>query len=92
MMRVSKSSMSSGVVVNDTVSIRIRRSLIACGPEELREHAEQDVVLAGDVDRVAGRVGLVPVGAKHLLPAADHVHPMSDLGLRRPGDALLQQW
>ena len=33
MMRVSDPSMSSGVVVNDTVSIRIRRSLIASGPK-----------------------------------------------------------
>ena len=60
-------------------------------PEKLREHAEQDVVLAGDVDRVAGRVGLVPVGAEYLFPAVDHIHPVRDLGLRRPGDNLLQQ-
>ena len=36
MMRVSESSMSSGVVVNDTVSIRISRSLIASGRKTVR--------------------------------------------------------
>ena len=33
MMRVSDSNISSGVVVNEIVSIRISRSLIACGPK-----------------------------------------------------------
>ncbi len=61
------------------------------GPEELRQHAEQHVILAGDVDGVAGGVGLVPVAAQHLLPLADHLHPVADLGLRGPLDIILQK-
>ena len=59
--------------------------------EILGEHAEQNVILPRDVDGVAGREGLVPVGAEHQLPFGDHVHPMAHLGLRRPGDVLFQE-
>ena len=59
--------------------------------EKLGQHTEQDIILTGDIDRVARRIGLVPVGAERLLPAGDHLHPMPDLSLRRPGNVLLQQ-
>ena len=54
--------------------------------EELRQHAEDHVVLPRHVDGVARRVGLFPVAAELRLPAGQHVHPVIDLGLRRPGD------
>ncbi len=72
------------------------RAALSCrhgvGTEELRQHAEQHVVLARHVDRVAGRVGLVPIGAELRLPVGQHRHPVRDLRLRRPGDVLRQIW
>src|SRR5260370_439908 len=50
----------------------------------------QNNVLSRGIDRIAGRVGLIPITAEHLLPIRQHLHPMGDLGLRRPGDVLLQ--
>jgi len=83
--------MSSGVVVNENRLDQHQPIVDGFGPKELRKHAKQDVVLAGDVDRVAGRISLFPVGAEHLFPAGDHLHPMADLGLRGPSDVLLQE-
>ncbi len=60
--------------------------------KKLRQYAEQHIVLAGDIDGVAGCVCLVPVGAEQLLPSGDHAHPVVDLGLGRPGDVPFQQW
>ena len=60
------------------------------GAEELRQNAEQHVVLAGDIDRVARRIGLVPIGAELRLPLGQHRHPVRDLRLRRPCHVLCQ--
>src|SRR5260221_14248489 len=91
MMRTNDSSMSSGLVVNEIVSISISRSLMASGPKNCASTLNRMLFWPGDVDRVAGRISLFPVGAEHLFPAGDHLHPMADLGLRGPSDVLLQE-
>jgi hypothetical protein len=62
------------------------------GTKKLSELTEQHIVLACDVDRVAGCLRLVPVDAKQLLPPGNDAHPMVDLGLCRPRDVLFQKW
>ena len=57
---------------------------------ELREDAEQDVVLARHVDRVAGGVSALPVGAEQRLPTGQDFHPVGDLGSRRDPDGLAE--
>ena len=57
---------------------------------ELGEDGEQDVVLAGHVERVADGVGAVPVLAQHRLPAREDLHPVPDLGVRRDPDGLAE--
>ena len=56
--------MSAGVVVKEMVSISMRRELIVW-LEELRQHAEQYVVLSGYVDGVTGGISFGPIGAEH---------------------------
>ena len=74
------SSLEIGGLKQDQTIVNGSRS------HELHQNAEQNIILASNIDRVGERVGLTPFIPEKFFPLGQYLEPMGDLGGRGNGN------